>query len=110
MLTKFLRDLDRIAFRNFEFIQFDVTQFDITQFDVIQFRVHSIWFLRYWSQFLSHVYRELDSRNPKEFSFIMDYLNQSQSQLRDQLPSTTEGNSIFSISSRFFVSSNPSDT
>merc|ERR1712137_241266 len=44
----------------------------------------------YWSQFLSHVYRELDSRNPKEFSFIMDYLNQSQSQLRDQLPSTTE--------------------
>ena len=54
-----------------------------------------IQFWRYWSQYLSHVYRELNSRDPVQFSFIIDYLNQSQLYLRDQLPPMTEGNQQF---------------
>jgi len=41
----------------------------------------------YWSQFLSHIYRELNSREPQQFSFILNYLNRSQPHLRDDLPS-----------------------
>jgi len=44
----------------------------------------------YWSQFLSHVYRELNSRDPNQFTLILDYLSRSQLQLRDQLPGSTE--------------------
>ena len=39
----------------------------------------------YSSQLLSHIYRELSGRN--EFESILDYVNQTEAQLRDDLPS-----------------------
>ena len=41
----------------------------------------------YSSQFLSHTYRELSARQPAQFDSILDYINQTQPQLHDDLPS-----------------------
>lgn len=47
--------------------------------------VSSPW---YSSQFLSHTYRELSGRNqPAQFNLALDYVNRSEAQLRDDLPS-----------------------
>ena len=49
----------------------------------------------YSSQFLSHIYRELSVRD--QFSFVLDYLNRSHHELRDDLPSHDAGESIHSL-------------
>jgi hypothetical protein len=46
----------------------------------------------YSSQFLSHIYRELSVRD--QFSFVLDYLNRSHHELRDDLPSHDAGKSF----------------
>lgn len=45
----------------------------------------------YSSQFLSHVYRELSARDQHSFSSILDYLNQTQPELHDDLSSHDQG-------------------
>ena len=48
----------------------------------------------YSSQFLSHIYRELSSR--QQFTFILDYINQTQPILRDDLPSHDDAHKMMS--------------
>ena len=45
----------------------------------------------YSSQLLSHIYRELSGRS--QFESILDYVNRSESQLRDDLPSHDQSKS-----------------
>lgn len=54
----------------------------------------------YSSQFLSHLYRELSSAH--QFSFVLDYLNRSQPQLHDDLPSHDEAHKTM-LSYTFFA-------
>lgn len=60
--------------------------------------VSSPW---YSSQFLSHTYRELSGRQPAQYNLALDYVNRSELQLRDDLPSHTDNWKM--ITYTFFV-------